>query len=557
MASAKQARHLLVTAAVLGPAFRLEDAAEMLGETPAMLLPAVEEAMDAAIMTAAEHAFAFRHPLLRRAVGEMIPRPARKALHRQYGEMLLARGESAARAASHLLQAAHPGDPASLAGLDKAAAQTLRSAPQTAADLALRALELTPPADPGALSRAVAAAEALTAAGRLDQAARIADDMLAKPLPPAAEDRLRCALSSVLCARGQAREAADQAQLVLARPQLPGDLRDQALTAHLQALAGLRDDLAGPVADTILAAPASTTATPPRRPCSPARSSPGTAARSATGSSCCAMRRGTAPGSLPMPAMSSRCSRSPPPWSTCASSARRRTSSAPRTIRRCRASRPRRRCPCCAPASTWPPAGWPTPPPTAQAALAIARTLGAHGYAATAHGVLAVIELRRGDIAAAAQHLACRPATSPQFADLYARAETTAGRGADHRGARRAGRRPRPPPPALRRPGGPARAPARRPRAGRLAGSHRPGRGRRRAGRPRRPRRPGPRRRPPRVPGPGRRRGPQPGPRLPRPGPPGPGRRAAPRSRGPGPPPPKTSASCTAARATGIRPSVT
>ena len=165
----KQARHLLVTAAVLGPAFRLEDVAEMLGETPAMLLPAVEEVMDAAIMTAAEHAFAFRHQLLRRAIGEMIPPPARQALHRQYGEILLSRGESADRAAGHLLQAAHPGDPASLAGLDQAAAQTLRSAPQTAAGLAVRALELTSPADPAdpaALSRAVAAAEALTAAGR-------------------------------------------------------------------------------------------------------------------------------------------------------------------------------------------------------------------------------------------------------------------------------------------------------------------------------------------------------------------------------------------------------
>jgi hypothetical protein len=244
-----------VTAALLGPAFRLEDAAEMLGQTPATLLPAVQEAMDAAIMTAADHAFAFRHQLLRRAVGEMIPRPARKALHRQYGQILLTRGDSAARAASHLLQAAHPGDPASLAGLDTAAAQTLRSAPQIAASLALRALELTPPADPAAPSRAVAAAEALTAAGRLDQAARIARDLLAQPLAPLAEDRLRCALSSVLCAGGRAREAAGQAQLVLARPLLPGDLRDQALTAQLQALTALRDDLAGPVADTILAAP--------------------------------------------------------------------------------------------------------------------------------------------------------------------------------------------------------------------------------------------------------------------------------------------------------------
>ena len=251
----QQARHLLVTAAVLGPAFRLEDAAEMLGETPAGLLPTLEEAMDTGITTAADNAFSFRHELLRRALGEMIPRPARKALHRQYGQILLNRGETAVRAAGHLLQAAHPEDPASLADLDTAAARTLGSAPQTAADLALRALELTPPADPGALSRAVAAAEALTAAGRLDQAARLAQDTLARPLPPVAEARLRCALSAILRDRGPASDAAGQAETVLAQPQLPHDLREEALTAHLLALAGSRAGLAGPLADTILADP--------------------------------------------------------------------------------------------------------------------------------------------------------------------------------------------------------------------------------------------------------------------------------------------------------------
>ena len=60
-----------------------------------------------------------------------------------------------------------------------------------------------------------------------------------------------------------------------------------------------------------------------------------------------------------------------------------------------------------------------------QAALAVARTFGADGYAATAHSVLSVIELRRGDLVAAAQHLASRPAAGPQFADIYARPETT------------------------------------------------------------------------------------------------------------------------------------
>jgi DNA-binding CsgD family transcriptional regulator len=419
-----QTRHLLVTAAVLGPAFRLEDAAEMLGETPATLLPAVQEAMDAAIMTAAEHAFTFRHPLLRRAVGEMIPRPASKALHRQYGEMLLGRGE-ADRAADHLLQAAHPGDPVSLAGLDQVAAQTLRSAPQIAASLALRALELTPLADPGALSRAVSAAEALTAAGRLDQAARIADDMLARPLPPAAEDRLHCALASVLCARGRAREAADQAQLVLARPRLPGDLRDQVLTAHLQALTGLRDDLAGQVADTILAAPdrhenhASAAALIARAVLAwdGGQLSDGLellrdAARHGTGISADARhvqpllalaaalvdlrQLGEAEDILRAadnPALESI------PAQAVLSLLRARIHLAAGRLAEAAAA--------------------------ARAALAVARTLGAHGYAAVAHAVLAVIELRRGDLAAADQHLTSRPATSPHFADLYAHAETT------------------------------------------------------------------------------------------------------------------------------------
>jgi DNA-binding CsgD family transcriptional regulator len=420
----KRARHLLVTAAVLGPAFRLEDAAEMLGETPAALLPAVEEAMSAAVMTAAEHTFTFRHELLRRSVGEMIPQPARNALHRQYGEILLTRGESAAQAASHLLQAAHPGDPASLAGLDKAAAQTLGSAPQTAAALAVRTLELTPPAGPAALSRAVTAAEALTAAGRLDQAARIARDMMAKPLPPVAEARLRCALSSILSARGQARYAADQAGMVLALPQLPDDLRDHALTAHLQALAGLRDELACPVADIILAAPgqhdshAAAAARPTRAVISWERGqiSDGLellrdAARHGTGISPDARHV------QPLLALAAalvdlrqlgeaedilRAADNPALQNIPAQAAL----SLLRTRIHLAAGR------------------LPDAAADGQAALAIAQALGAHGYAATAHCMLSVIELRRGDIAAAVRHIACRPGMSPQFADVYARAET-------------------------------------------------------------------------------------------------------------------------------------
>jgi hypothetical protein len=437
----KQARHLLVTAAVLGSSFRLEDAAEILGKTPAGLLPRVEEAMDTGIMTAADNAFSFRHELLRRAVGDMIPRPARKALHRQYGQILLSRGETAALAAGHLLQAAHHGDPASLAGLDTAAAQTLLSAPQTAADLAVRALELTPPEDPGALSRAVAAGEALTAAGRLDQAARLAHDTLARPLPPVAEARLRCALSSVLCARGQASAAVGQAEMVLARPPLPHGLREEALTAHLLALAGSRGELAGQLADTILADPSQHDSH---------TTMAALAARAVIAwdngqiSEAVGLLRDTARHGTGI----SRDARHPQPLLALAAALvdLRQLEEADSILRA--ADHP-------ALHSIPAHAGLlilrarihlangrlPDADAAGQAALASAETLGADGYASTARCVLAVIALRRGDIAGAAQHIADLPAPMPHFPGLHARTETTL---AQARSLKRATARPPP-----------------------------------------------------------------------------------------------------------------
>src|SRR5215472_10450342 len=420
----KQARHLLVTAAVLGSSFRLEDAAEMLGETPATLLPTIEETMDTGIMTAVGNAFSFRHQLLRRAVSEMIPRPARKALHRQYGQILLGRDETAALAAGHLLQAAHSDDPTSLADLDTAAVQALRSAPQTAADLALRALELTPPTDPGAQSRAVAATEALTAAGRLDQASRLAHDTLAKPLPQAAESRLRCALSSILRTRGMTSDAAGQAEMVLAQPQLPHGLREEALTAYLLALAGSHDGVVGPLADTVLA--------------EPSQHDDHAVVAALAARAVIALNKGQISEAVGLLRDAARYdsgispdARHPQPLLALAAALvdLRQLEEADSILRaadhpalhgipahagllilRARIHLANGRI---ADADA-----------DGQAALASAETLGADAYASTAHRVLAVIALRRGDIAAAAQHIADLPAAIPHFPGVYARTET-------------------------------------------------------------------------------------------------------------------------------------
>jgi DNA-binding CsgD family transcriptional regulator len=235
----RQTRHLLLTAAVLGPAFNLEDAAEMLGQPTASLLLAIEEAVDAAIVSATEDGFAFRSELLRRAAADMIPVPARRALHRQYGKILLGRGISPIDAACHLLEGADRGDPASLSGLDLAVVRTIGSAPQVAADLAVQALKLTRPGDPAALPRSVTAAEALAAAGRLEQAQAVTEATRARPLPLTAEHRLRCVMSWVLCTRGLPHEADREAAAVLAAGRLPRGVRARARAASLQALTGM------------------------------------------------------------------------------------------------------------------------------------------------------------------------------------------------------------------------------------------------------------------------------------------------------------------------------
>ena len=419
-----RARNLLLTAAVLGPSFPLEDAAAMLGQTPAALLPAVEETIAGGLLTAVDDAFRFRQELLRRAVRDTIAPAGLTALHRQYGQLLLGRGD-AERAAGHLLRAAHRGSPASLADLDTAVVRTLPSAPPAAADLAVRALELTPSGSPGELPRAVAAAEALAAAGRLEQAGRIATETLAKPLPPAAEARLRCALSSVLRSRGRAREAAAEASLVLAQPELADDVRDAAITAHLQALAGLRGEGAGSAIAPVLAAPdrfdgravaAALAADAARR-----------WDRGQIGDGLDRLR-----DAVRREARISLDARHLPPLLALAAALTDvRQLDQAEEILRVADSQPLDGTPARAALSILRArialAGGELAAASAAAAdgLAVAESLGVDGHASAAHCVLGLIALRSGDLTSAALHVAGDSVPAPHSAEAYARAEIT------------------------------------------------------------------------------------------------------------------------------------
>jgi DNA-binding CsgD family transcriptional regulator len=229
-------RHLLQVAAILGRSFRVDDLADMFDEPPSRLLPALEEAEEVAVLVPSGDQLTFRHDLLWRAVTETVTKPVRHALHRQAAEMLLRRGGSAIPAATHLMHYARPGDSRALAGLDQAVNEVLPSSPQTAADLAVRALELTAPGDTGRFDRTVTAVYALTTSGRLPEAAEYARAAMCQTGVPGQGARLRYELAYALLLAGRPVDAAAEAEQALAQPDLSAELRGLAEQVLLRSL---------------------------------------------------------------------------------------------------------------------------------------------------------------------------------------------------------------------------------------------------------------------------------------------------------------------------------
>ncbi|MFB9838277.1 ATP-binding protein, partial [Actinoallomurus acaciae] len=234
-------RHLLQVAAVLGHSFRVDDLAEMFDEPPSRLLPALEEAEAAAVVAASGDQLTFGHELLWQAVTETVTVPVRHALHRQAAEMLLRRGGSAIPAATHLMHYARPGDGHALKGLDQAVREVLPSSPQSAADLAVRALELTTPGDPDRVDRTVTAVYALTTSGRLPEAADFARTAMGQAQHPGQAARLRSELAYALLLAGRPADAVCEAEKALAQPDLTGDKRGLAEQVYLRALYAVHD----------------------------------------------------------------------------------------------------------------------------------------------------------------------------------------------------------------------------------------------------------------------------------------------------------------------------
>ncbi|MFI7639368.1 AAA family ATPase [Nonomuraea sp. NPDC049400] len=233
-------RQLLQVAGILGRSFSVDDLAEMLGEPVDGLLPGLAEAVRAGIVVPAVDRLTFRHDLLWHVVTDMISEPVRTVLQRQAGCMLLQRG-AVVPAAAQFMRCARAGDTRALDGLDRAARAVLPYSPPSAVDLAVRALELTGPADAELLARTATAVEALTAAGRLAEAIESARAALRRAPPGPWTDRMRCELASVLLQSGRAAEAVAEAEGLLKQRDLDDELRGAAELAVFHGLLALHD----------------------------------------------------------------------------------------------------------------------------------------------------------------------------------------------------------------------------------------------------------------------------------------------------------------------------
>ena len=139
---------VLRTAAVLGESFSTGELQAVLSRPVAELIGTLRPAIQAEVLTGIEEGLAFRHRLVREAVYEDIPRPLRRAQHREVAATLAAAKMPGERVAAHLVLGADRGDREAAGWLRGAARDTAARAPAIACELLERARDLYLPDDP-------------------------------------------------------------------------------------------------------------------------------------------------------------------------------------------------------------------------------------------------------------------------------------------------------------------------------------------------------------------------------------------------------------------------
>lgn len=246
----EDAVRLLQIGSVLGREFDLGTAARMLGRHVGSLLSGVEAALNAGLLSADRPRLAFRHDLIRHAVHENLPLAVRTALHREAADSLRVIGARSAEVAWHVVMSGGPVDDDAVTTLTTAVRELSSSAPDAAADLAQRVAGLLPPQDRRRISLLIDAAEYLGRTRRVHEGLDLVDATLPEGLEPLQEAYLRLVAAEIHQAAGDDAAAMTHLQQALELSILPPDLRVRLLKTKATGHVYLGDITAAEQTDT-------------------------------------------------------------------------------------------------------------------------------------------------------------------------------------------------------------------------------------------------------------------------------------------------------------------
>jgi DNA-binding NarL/FixJ family response regulator len=233
------ARDALQMACVLGRRFSADELAALTGTSPVALLGALREAIAAGLLIEDGDRVAFRHDMVREAVEATLPRTVRQSLRRRAVDVMLRHGAPPSDVADLVMDVAQPGDTGAVTILRRAAAQTGQVCPLVASALSRRALDLTPPGDPGRGPLTAETLAYLIYAGKAAAAVKLMAAAAGDLTDPAAEAEARLALAHLSMQYSPA-DVVDQCLRALGLPGVPVQLR-----VHLLSFLSLGQDLFG------------------------------------------------------------------------------------------------------------------------------------------------------------------------------------------------------------------------------------------------------------------------------------------------------------------------
>lgn len=210
-------RELLCLAAVLPERFTATQLARMLHRPASSLLGAFEEALRADVLVEDGDRLRFRHDLVREATHAALPESVRRALLKEAVAVLWETGAPRTQIADQLAASAEPGDRQAVTTLRKAARTLASSDPAAAAELIVKAIELSTFDDPERGSLIADGVELLHRASRAEQARELADTALGALLAPRQEAQVRLSLSTM-----SVRSTAERARENRRALELPG-----------------------------------------------------------------------------------------------------------------------------------------------------------------------------------------------------------------------------------------------------------------------------------------------------------------------------------------------